>query len=243
MQVEEVTSSPRPLGPPPGEVGITAGGPGEAAPEGEIGLTSGGEVELTQPQPESAGTDLLVDWEAWGERAESLRQRAVDIFAAYNCFFEHIGLRKGWRTAPFEKDDVQVPFKAAADVVSIVRDWLDDANGGGVILRQLEGASMDFMWGWPPGQPVAEALKDFFRGLVFATLSDARGLVEGLDAASVEHYLQWHPLHACCGGSADNTVVAECGADGGSGGTGDGASGCGTAMVLSPSVVLALPPS
>merc|ERR1712187_719995 len=70
-----------------------------------------------------------------------------------------------------------------------------------MVLRQLEGSAMNFLWGWNPKRPPGssqEALEDFFRGLVFATLSDGRGLVEGLDNDFVEHYVSRHPIIASC---------------------------------------------
>jgi len=121
-----------------------------------------------------------------------------EIFDAYNFFFEHIGLRKGWRTAPFRRDDVQAPFWAAAEVVVDVRAWLDAQRGAtGVVLRQVEGSAMNFLWGWSPDKPPAssdQAREVFFRGLVFATLSDGNGLVEGLQPSLVESYVSRHPF-------------------------------------------------
>jgi len=137
----------------------------------------------------------------WASHAGWIQQRASEILAAYNFFFEHIGLRKGWRTAPFRKEEVQAPFQAAAEVVTIVRARLDEQKGGGVILRQLEGSAMNFLWGWSPEcrpSSCGEALEEFFRGLVFATLSDGNGLVEGLDTETVEHYINRHPIIAAC---------------------------------------------
>lgn len=135
----------------------------------------------------------------WSERAEWIQQKAGEILAAYNFFFEHIGIRKGWRQAPFGFEEVQAPFKAAAEVVVVVRARLDAERGGVLVLRQVEGSAMNFLWGWSPSRPPGisyKALADFFRGLVFATLSDGRGLVEGLDPMTVESYVCRHPLLA-----------------------------------------------
>jgi len=86
----------------------------------------------------------------WGERAEWIYQRSAEILAAYNFFFEHIGLRKGWRVAPFAQEEVQAPFRAAAEVVVVVRAKLDTERGGVLVLRQVEGSAMNFLWGWSP---------------------------------------------------------------------------------------------
>ena len=37
-------------------------------------------------------------------------------------------------------------------------------------------------------------LLDFFRGLVFATMSDKNGLVEGMDESTLDYYVSSHPI-------------------------------------------------
>jgi len=128
--------------------------------------------------------------------AKRMQARAAEVLAAYHGFFDHIGLRKGWRTAPFSQDEVRMPFWAAAQAVTLVRAELDRARGEGVmVLRQVEGSAMGFLWGWPVGRQLnsPEVTEEFVRGLVFATLSDGRGLVEGLDNHIVEKYLRANP--------------------------------------------------
>lgn len=152
----------------------------------------------TRRQADGATKGDAVD-QFWSGQEDWIRHRSTEILAAYNCFFEHIGIRKGWRTAPFCREEVQVPFQSAAEVVTVVRAKLDEEKGSGVILRQLEGSAMDFFWGWNPERPPggsAQARVDFFHGLVVATLSDGRGFVEGLDLVTVEYYVSCHPLMA-----------------------------------------------
>ncbi|CAE7630260.1 unnamed protein product [Symbiodinium sp. CCMP2456] len=114
---------------------------------------------------------------------------------------------------------MQAPFMASAEVVAVVRrapvcrcreperrqeprsrGHRIDEQGNGMVLRQLEGSSHDWLWGWSPEKPPhqAEFLPEFFRGLVFATLSDANGLVEGLDAATLDYYVESHPILEGC---------------------------------------------
>mmetsp|Transcript_2008 Transcript_2008/g.4458 ORF Transcript_2008/g.4458 Transcript_2008/m.4458 type:complete len:188 (-) Transcript_2008:178-741(-) len=97
---------------------------------------------LMSPTFTNRNTEDSWDWSNcsswWGERAQWIQVRANEIFAAYNFFFEHIGLRKGWRTAPFEREEVQAPFRAAAEVVVVVRAKLDAERGGMLVLRQVE---------------------------------------------------------------------------------------------------------
>jgi len=165
--------------------------------------------EAAQASPEAPGSSARWGW--WAQSAEWIQRRALDVLGAYNAFFDHIGLRKGWRTAPFDRDEVQAPFLAAAEVVTVVRARLDEEGGGGMVLRQLEGSAMDFLWGWPPERRPGsspEALGEFFRGLVFATLSDARGLVEGLTEETVESYVACHPFLAASADTAPGAAGA-----------------------------------
>lgn len=157
----------------------------------EDGGAAGGE---TPEEPEAAeGLEAPVAW--WSIHTDWIRESSYEILAAYNFFFEHIGIRKGWRTPPFKREDVQGPFMAAAEVVAVVRHRIDEM-GHGMVLRQLEGSSHDFLWGWSSDKAPSQAahLPDFFRGLVFATMSDANGLVEGLDDATLDYYVQSHPI-------------------------------------------------
>lgn len=157
----------------------------------EDGGAAGGE---TPEEPEVAeGLEAPLAW--WSIHTDWIRDSSHEILAAYNFFFEHIGIRKGWRTPPFKREDVQGPFMAAAEVVAVVRHRIDEM-GQGMVPRQLEGSSHDFLWGWSPEKAPSQAphLPDFFRGLVFATMSDANGLVEGLDDATLDYYVQSHPI-------------------------------------------------
>lgn len=152
------------------------------------------ETAPAEELPEEAGA---LAW--WSIDTDWIRDSSHEIFNGYSFFFEHIGIRKGWRTPPFKKEDVQAPFMASAEVVAVVRHRIDE-QGNGMVLRQLEGSSHDWLWGWSPEKPPhqAEFLPEFFRGLVFATLSDANGLVEGLDAATLDYYVQSHPILEGC---------------------------------------------
>jgi len=149
--------------------------------------------EIRTPMAAGAPAEQATAW--WSLHTDWIQRSAAEIMGSYNFFFEHIAIRKGWRTAPFKKEDVQVPFMASAEVVAVVRKRIDD-EGRGMVLRQLEGSAMDFLWGWSPEKPPNQGLglREFFRGLVFATLSDAKGLVEGLDDATVEYYVNSHPI-------------------------------------------------
>lgn len=140
--------------------------------------------------------------EAMSHAAQQVQVKAVEVYNAYYGFFNHIGLRKGWRTAPFEEEEVQVPFWTAAQTVALVREELDRLRGDGVILRQVDGSAMNFLWSWNPDRRLSfepsvghgDTVREFVSGLVFATLSDGHGLVEGLQKGTVEVYVDCHPL-------------------------------------------------
>ncbi|CAE7226538.1 unnamed protein product, partial [Symbiodinium sp. CCMP2592] len=156
------------------------------------------------------------------------RNLACDCRLAHTTFQEggcsgDEGSGSGWLLGAVKSESEQAPFMASAEVVAVVRRaptlfageerW---GQGNGMVLRQLEvqpvrnvlkpllklaqGSSHDWLWGWSPEKPPhqAEFLPDFFRGLVFATLSDANGLVEGLDAATLDYYVQSHPILENC---------------------------------------------
>lgn len=144
--------------------------------------------------------DQIFGGEATTPEAQQVQGRAVEVYTAYYGFFDHIGLRKGWRTAPFDKEEVQVPFWTAAQAVALVRAELDRSRGEGIVLRQVVGTAMDFLWSWNPDRRLEPAggssgvIREFVSGLVFATLSDGRGLVEGLESGTVEVYVDCHPF-------------------------------------------------
>lgn len=173
--------------------------PAEASTATEVEPLQLGQQPLAQQPGQHPGAQHT-SHEWWEQHGQWIQNKSVDVLASYNFFFEHIGIRKGWRTPPFGREEVQAPFQAAAEVVVVVRARLDaekEAEGGGMILRQMEGASQSFLWGWAPDRPpwsTREALEEFFRGLVFATLSDGKGLVEGLDNETVESYVCCHPF-------------------------------------------------
>jgi hypothetical protein len=177
----------------------------------ESSLLTVEEVPSSPPATHTAGK--YGDWACWaaaieGKDAQALRHNVRQIFDGYNFFFEHIGIKKGWRQAPFERDEVQDLFDAAAELVALIRTKLDEERGGPPLIRQVEGSAMDFLWGWAPDRrpsSTTETQKEFVRGLVLNTLSDRNGLVEGLDVSSVDRYLYSHPLFA----TAERPGIAE----------------------------------
>eukprot|EP00929_Paragymnodinium_shiwhaense_P023430 TRINITY_DN14662_c0_g1_i1.p1 TRINITY_DN14662_c0_g1~~TRINITY_DN14662_c0_g1_i1.p1 ORF type:complete len:285 (-),score=81.91 TRINITY_DN14662_c0_g1_i1:287-1141(-) len=186
------------------DISVSTAVPGSASSSTTAGSNSRGGSDdclpgqLTSPKAMATPSSLqAADVDAAPDACIRL-QKAREMLEAYNSFFEHIGIRKGWRTPPFSKEEVQIPFWAASEVVVNVRQWLDE-NSDGMVLRQLEGSSMNFLWGWAPGKcPVGSqaVFEEFFRGLVEATLSDGHGLVEGLDKATVDYYVSCHSLLA-----------------------------------------------
>ncbi|CAE7735850.1 unnamed protein product, partial [Symbiodinium pilosum] len=65
----------------------------------------GGAVEATPAEDMPAYEAGASAW--WSTDTDWIRDSSHEICNAYNFFFEHIGIRKGWRTPPFKKEDVQ----------------------------------------------------------------------------------------------------------------------------------------
>jgi len=126
--------------------------------------------------------------------------KAADgVKRGYQGFFNHISLRKGWRTVPFKQDDLKHIFQVAAEVVGLLRTRLDLLKKG-LTLRQVDGSSHEVLWGLEknprvdlPGQDAAYVLSTI-ELLVVATLSDAHGLVEGLERPVVMQSVEAHPF-------------------------------------------------
>lgn len=128
-------------------------------------------------------------------RALLLQQKSQDLWAAYDGVFELMVVRKGWREVPFDRYGSRGPFNVAAEVVVLVRESLDLRRGGGFLLRQLEGSSMDFLWGWDKERPLGELETDyeFTKGVISATFKDAHGYVEGLQEPELMWWTSLHP--------------------------------------------------
>lgn len=124
-----------------------------------------------------------------------LQQKSQDLWAAYDGVFELMVVRKGWREVPFDRYGSRGPFNVAAEVVVLVRESLDLRRGGGFLLRQLEGSSMDFLWGWDKKRPLGELETDyeFTKGVISATFKDAHGYVEGLQEPELIWWTSLHP--------------------------------------------------
>lgn len=169
------------------------------APPARQSLSQPGQARDLPPLPSNAVELLAMTFGpgAVDQRAQDMQRKAVTLCDSYNAFFNQLPLRRGWRTANFSQEEVQPAFIAAAQVAVLIREGLDRTREEGLVLRQLEGSTADFLWGWPPGQALAtdtEAERRFARGLIRATLSDANGLVEGLVEADLEGYMAGHPM-------------------------------------------------
>lgn len=53
-------------------------------------------------------------------------KKVQQVLTAYLAFFDHIALRKGWRTVPFAAAEVQPLFGVAAQVVVLLRERIDE---------------------------------------------------------------------------------------------------------------------
>jgi hypothetical protein len=120
---------------------------------------------------------------------QQVQKRLKDTNAlvnAYADFFNHISLRKGWKTVPFKLDDLKPLFWAAALIVVKLRADLDQAMPG-FKMRMVDGSAREYMWSItddPAAGPESRTI--FIREVVHATFKDNRGYVEGLTAERVQ---------------------------------------------------------
>jgi hypothetical protein len=114
----------------------------------------------------------------------------------YGEFFNHISLRKEWRTVPFALPDVQSFFSAAAAIVIGLRGELDAATPGVVKLRMLDGSAKEYLWGVEsnpnPAEHTPAENQTFVSELVHATMKDANGYVEELTKERVDGAVATH---------------------------------------------------
>ena len=114
----------------------------------------------------------------------------------YGDFFNHIGLRKSWRSVPFVLDDVQSFFGAAAVIVIALRAELEAARPNVVVIRMLDGSAKEYLWGIRsnpnPSLHTAVENQRFVSDLVHATMKDANGYVEGLTQHRVDASVWTH---------------------------------------------------
>jgi hypothetical protein len=108
------------------------------------------------------------------------------IYTAYLEYFNHIKFRKGWDTPKYKKEEVDMPFREAAEYVFRIRQHLDRGKAEGeTTLRLLDGESQKFLQADAGPRLLKSDQASFVAHLVHASVSDARGYVEGLSADSV----------------------------------------------------------
>ena len=108
------------------------------------------------------------------------------IVTAYGDFFNHISLRKGWKTAPFTREGVKPLFRIAALVVVKIRQDLDHATPG-FKMRMVDGSAREYMWSVTTDPTKSDSTSnEFIQGIVHATFKDNTGYVEGLSAQVVQ---------------------------------------------------------
>ena len=145
---------------------------------------------------------------AYAQRRDALIAHAVGLNAVhaqtaklakgYAGFFNHVTLRKKWRSVPFVLADVQPYFTAAAPIVVALRGELDVIREG-IGLRMLAGSSHELLWAWGESKQAvstaatsAEEQQALTSALVHETLKDANGYVEGLTESTVNAAIAQH---------------------------------------------------
>lgn len=108
------------------------------------------------------------------------------IVSSYECFFDHISFRKGWRKVPFTLCEVHDDFVAAAQVVARARLEILNVRNTGLKIRQVEGSARDWLHTSESAQLLRTDKCLFQERLVHETFKDAHGYVEGLDEHQVD---------------------------------------------------------
>ena len=123
-------------------------------------------------------------------------QKAAALAKGYAQFFDHISLRKEWRTVPFALADVEHFFSSAAVIVAELRRELDVATPGAIKVRKVDGSADEYLWNVKTNPNPAEHSpaenQAFVAALVHETMKDSNGYVEGLTEATVEAAIQTH---------------------------------------------------
>jgi hypothetical protein len=117
-------------------------------------------------------------------------QQIDRIYNAYMEYFNHIKFRKEWDKPKYKKEDVDMMFREAAEYVYRIRQHLDRLRPEGEqALRMVDGEAQRFLQSDTGPRLFRENGSSFVAHLVHATMSDARGYVEGLDADSVNLFI------------------------------------------------------
>ena len=138
-------------------------------------------------------------WSLHRERKQAEQHRAAEqqrqakqiedtknLVSAYCSFFEHISLRKGWKTVPFTQEGLKPLFLRIAKIVVAIRTDLDQVSPG-FKMRMVDGSAREYMW-TVTSDPAADDKQssEFIRAMVHETFKDASGYVEGLTKAYVD---------------------------------------------------------
>jgi hypothetical protein len=139
------------------------------------------------------------------QHREQLQERAALIADSYDDVFNHIAVRRGWRSLAFTRADVRHAFTVAAQVVALARAYIDRAAPS-FRIRQVDGTAREELWHVPAppavgnpngsGGSSSERLaweRALVARLVHASMRDARGYVDGVDARFVDAFLHAHP--------------------------------------------------
>ena len=122
-------------------------------------------------------------------------QKAAMVAKGYAQFFDHMLIRKQWRTVPFELADLESFFSSAAVIVAGLRGELDIASPG-MKVRKVDGSADEFLWSVKanpnPKEHTAAENQAFVSALVHETMKDSNGYVEGLTEATVEAAIKTH---------------------------------------------------
>jgi hypothetical protein len=144
-------------------------------------------------------TDAAIDAAVF-RRLQERDFTSIDrVYTAYLEYFQHIKFRKEWDKPKYSKEEIEPMLREAAEYVFRVRQHLDlGKDEGETTLRQLDGEAQKFLHS-ETGPRLAKADQSaFVAHLVHATLSDARGYVEGLNEGAINRMITRLQRHRFC---------------------------------------------
>jgi len=144
-------------------------------------------------------SDAAIDGAVFRRLVESDFAAIERVYTAYLEYFNHIKFRKEWDKPRYVKDEIEPMLREAAEYVFRVRQHLDRGKvEGETTLRQLDGEAQKFLHS-DTGPRLAKADQSaFVAHLVHATLSDARGYVEGLSERALNRMIARLQRHRFC---------------------------------------------
>src|SRR5690606_16879375 len=119
-------------------------------------------------------------------------EKAQKIFDDYNSIFDDLTVKRGWRRLRFTSQDIEPVLRIASYLSMLIREYLDKQSSG-IKLRMIGGQAREYLFGIeknpsPYRNKGQKYVRKVILGIVKATLSDARGFVEGVSLELIQQF-------------------------------------------------------